>query len=159
MEKRKENLLTALRAFVRQRPGLEFANYGDLKAYRAELRSITKDLSHAQELLAAVAWRDSITADAIIKASKGAYSGRLTISEPQSGHFELDYCTGQYWPTEYRRAVCAVLSSALWGYWRDAAPAGAGHVEPHSNLTNVGDWIRKQARGEFGRSIAARWFA
>jgi hypothetical protein len=35
----------------------------------------------------------------------------------------LDYTTGQYWPTEYRRAAAAVLASALWSYWRDCVPA------------------------------------
>ena len=45
----KTQILSALRAFVRQRPGLDFANYGDVKLYRAEVRSITKDLHHADE--------------------------------------------------------------------------------------------------------------
>jgi hypothetical protein len=35
----------------------------------------------------------------------------------------LDYCTGQYFPTEYRRAACAVLASALWSAKRDNMPA------------------------------------
>ena len=141
METRKQSLITALQRFVAQRPGLEFANYGDVSAYRSEMRSITKDRHHAEELLRAVSWRDSITADDILHAAKHAFSGRLAISEPETGRFVLDYCTGQYWPTEYRRAVCSVLSSALWDYWRDAGdgPIGA-------------------ARRELPRSIAHRWF-
>lgn len=141
METRKQSLITALQRFVAQRPGLEFANYGDVSAYRSEMRSITKDRHHAEELLRAVSWRDSITADDILYAAKHAFSGRLAISEPETGRFVLDYCTGQYWPTEYRRAVCSVLSSALWNYWRDAGdgPIGA-------------------ARRELPRSIAHRWF-
>ena len=141
METRKQSLITALQRFVAQRPGLEFANYGDVSAYRSEMRSITKDRHHAEELLRAVSWRDSITADDIVHAAKCAFSGRLTIREPEPGRFVLDYCTGQYWPTEYRRAVCSVLSSALWDYWRDAVdgPIGA-------------------ARRELPRSIAHRWF-
>ena len=141
METRKQSLITALQRFVAQRPGLEFANYGDVSAYRSEMRSITKDRHHAEELLRAVSWRDSITADDIVHAAKCAFSGRLTIREPEPGRFVLDYCTGQYWPTEYRRAVCSVLSSALWDYWRDAGdgPIGA-------------------ARRELPRSIAHRWF-
>ncbi len=31
----------------------------------------------------------------------------------------IEYTTGQYMPTEYRKAVCAVLASALWEYTRD----------------------------------------
>lgn len=147
MEARKQSLIDALQRFVAQRPGLEFANYGDVSAYRSEMRSITKDRHHAEELLRAVSWRDSITADDILYAAKHAFSGRLSITEhstyPETDplRFVLDYCTGQYWPTEYRRAVCSVLSSALWAYWRDAGdgPVGA-------------------ARRELPRSIAHRWF-
>lgn len=141
MEARKQALITALQRFVAQRPGLEFANYGDVSAYRSEMRSITKDRHHAEELLRAVSWRDSITADGIVHAAQHAFSGRLAISEPETGRFVLNYCTGQYWPTEYRRAVCSVLSSALWYYWRDAgdSPIGA-------------------ARRELPRSIAHQWF-
>lgn len=156
---RKQTLVACLRRWIAQRPGLEFGNYGDARAYRAEMRSITKDRHHAERMLQAIEWRDSITADAIIAAARGAYSGRLSIKETTPGRFVVDYCTGQYWPTEYRRAVCAVLSSALWDYWRDNAPVDAGPIESHSNLQNVGDYLRTTARREFGRTIAQRWFS
>jgi hypothetical protein len=110
--------------------------------------------------------RDSITADMLLTAAQGAYSGRLTI-DPNTG--SISYCTGQYWPTEYRRAVCAVLASAVWAWLRDECmpagsrqgatdgamlyrnPAGRGFV-------SAGDWLRTKAAREFGRSIASRWF-
>ena len=149
MDTRKQTLIACLRKFIAQRPGLEFGNYGDVSAYRSEMRSITKDRHHAETMLASVAWRDSITADTILEASKHAFSGRLTITEPSPGRFVLDYCTGQYWPTEYRRAVCSVLSSTLWDYWRDC-------VAP--DTPNKGDAIRKTAAAELSRSIAQRWF-
>lgn len=142
---RKQNILQALRTFARQRPGLEFGNYGDVRAYRSELRSITKALQHAESMLSAVAWRDSVTADCLLSAARGAFSGRLSIVESDDGKVSIDYCTGQYWPTEYRRAVCAVLSSALWDYWR-------------ANGASTGDAIRKIARDELGRGIASIWF-
>mgnify|MGYP006055752579 CR=1 FL=1 len=145
MDTRKETLIACLRKFIAQRPGLEFGNYGSLPAYRSEMRSITKDRHHAETMLASVAWRDSITTDSILEASKHAFSGRLAITEPSPGRFVLDYCTGQYWPTEYRRAVCSVLSSALWDYWRNNGAA-------------TGDAIRKTAAAELSRSIAQRWF-
>jgi hypothetical protein len=149
MDTRKQSLIEALQRFIAQRPGLEFGNYGDVSAYRSEMRSITKDRHHAEALLSAVAWCDSITADDIIKASEGAFSGRLSITEPEPGKFVLDYCTGQYWPTEYRRAVCSVLSSTLWNYWRDCAAPDA---------PSKGDRIRATASRELSRSIAQRWF-
>lgn len=148
MDSRKEKILDALRAFIAQRPGLEFGNYGDVSAYRAEMRSITKDRHHAQALIAAVAWRDSITADDLITASRRAFSGRLEINESPGG-VSIDYCTGQYWPTEYRRAVAAVLASALWAYWRDSLPTENEHK---------GYDIRRTAMRELGRPLAARYF-
>jgi hypothetical protein len=105
-------ILNALRAWVAQRPGLEFGNYGDVAAYREEQRDIARDKKHAEILLNAVKWRTSITADDL-KAAFRAYSGRLSWNGER-----LDYCTGQYWPTEYRRAACAGLAAAQWGYLR-----------------------------------------
>ena len=35
-------MLSKLADFVSQRPGLDFANYGDTRSYRAEMRQITK---------------------------------------------------------------------------------------------------------------------
>lgn len=142
----KQQIIDALRAFARQRPGLEYGNYGDPVAYRAETRAITKDLHQARELLRYVELRDSITAADIIKASESAYSGRLTIGADAT----IDYCTGQYWPTEYRRAVCAVLAQVVWAWLRDQCMP-AGTVEP-------GKYLRASLKREFGRGMAARWF-
>lgn len=134
-------ILNALQGWINQRPGLEFGNYGDITAYRAEQRAILTDKKHALILLNAVRWRESITAEHI-KAGFQAYSGRLSWDGEG-----LDYCVGQYWPTEYRRAACAVLAAILWAYWRECA-----------NPATDGGYIRKQAQRELGRSIARRWF-
>jgi hypothetical protein len=138
----KQAILDALRAFARQRPGLEFGNYGDAASYRAELRSITRDLSDAATLLRAVE-HSEITADDILRAADG---GRLSIT-PVCDLARIDYCTGQYWPVEYRKAVCRVLAECLWARWRDLLP---GDV--------TSDRIRKVAQQEFGRGIASRYF-
>jgi hypothetical protein len=135
--------LSALTGFASQRPGLEYCNYGDPVAYRAESRAITRDLHHVYTLLRRVQLAPSITS-AHLKEAFRAFSGRLSWDGQR-----LDYTTGQYWPTEYRRAVCAVLASALWAYWRDNAPEG---------LDRPGDYLRAKARREFGRTIAGRWF-
>lgn len=155
----RQNILQALTAFVNSRPGLEFCNYGDVSAYRSEMRSITKDRAQALEMLSNVAWRESITAEMIIDAAKHSFSGRLSIAPTgENNGIRIEYCAGQYYPTEYRRAVCAVLSSVLWSYWRENAPIGEGKHEWHSNLLNLGDYIRKTASRELSRSIATRWF-
>ncbi len=141
MEPRKQAIIDALSTWIRQRPGLEFANYGDITSYRAECRNIARDKRDAETLLAAVKWCDGITWHDIVKASESAYSGRLKIEatpnyrDDASGPFlklRIDYCTGQYWPTEYRRAVCAVLASALWEYTREHAMPAPTHYRAES---------------------------
>jgi hypothetical protein len=134
----RQRILTALNGFMHQRPGLDFANYGDVRLYRSEYAGILRDLHDAEKLLTAVSWRESITADDLKKAFR-AFSGRLTWDGQR-----MDYCTGQYFPTEYRKAVCAVLASALWDYWRTPE--------------TTGDDIRKKARKELGARLANRWF-
>ena len=151
----KTQIVLALSAWVSQRPGLEFGNYGDVSSYRAELRSIGKDLQHARAMINYVACHDSITAEMILDAAK---SGRLSIVV-NGDTVTLDYCTGQYWPTEYRPAVCRLLSSVIWYWMRENAPVDAGPIISHSNLQDVGGYIRKTARRELGTSIARRWFA
>ena len=138
----KSTIIAALDAWIRQRPGLEFGNYGDWTAYRSEVRSIGKDLQHARALLRYVEWHDSITAEMILSA---AQSGRLSIVV-DGNKVRVDYCTGQYWPTEYRPAVCRLLSSVIW-YWMRA-----------NDPRRSGEMIRKTARRELGASIARRWF-
>jgi len=138
----KQTIIDALNRWIAQRPGLEFVNYGDGSSYRAEMRSIGRDLQHARAMVNYVAWHDSITADMILDAAK---SGRLSIVV-KGDKVRLDYVTGQYWPTEYRRAVCALMSSVIWAWLRE-------HCE-----YRTGDDIRRAARRELGQSIGRRWF-
>ena len=142
---RKTAILQALQAFIAQRPGMDPRNYGDWSAYRQESREVTRDRAQAETLLRSVEWRDSIGADAIIEGFRGAFSGRLKIAEAADGKVTVDYTTGQYFPTEYRRAVCSGLSAVLWDYFRN-------------NGAQTGDDIRKQARIALPRAIALRWF-
>ena len=143
----KTDLLALLYTFINKRPQLEFGNYGDRAAYRSEIRSITRQRADALKLLRAIELRDSITAADII----AAFNGRLTLGT-NNGKLCLDYCTGQYWPTEYRAAVARLASSLLWGYWRDAS------YYVNDGGLNVAHYIRKTAKGELGRGIASRWF-
>lgn len=138
----KSTIIDALHQWIAQRPGLEFGNYGDVSAYRSEMRSITRDLQHARAMVNYVAWHDSITAEMILHA---AGSGRLTLTV-NVDKVRINYVTGQYWPTEYRRAVCALMSSVIWARLRENCEY------------ETGDDIRKAARRELGQSIANRWF-
>lgn len=162
----KPEIIALLRAFINQRPGLDFANYGDVFSYRSEIRFISRQRKDALELLRAVDLRDSITAQDIIAAFPRAFSGRLSITS-KGGKLTLDYCAGQYMPTEYRAAACAVLASVLWGYMRANMPAPVvkreqvdGHFYDHEYFDGLraGPWLRRHFRREFGRGIASRWF-
>ena len=175
MEQRKEALIDALNTFVRQRAGLEFGNYGDVTSYRAEQRAITRDRHDYRVLRAAVVAHDTLDADALLEASRHACSGRLTLKDNSARYedgspyhvFGVAYCTGQYFPTEYRKAACAVLSRALWDWKRTLAmPKGTlmhnsetGETVTQYKGLRAGDYMRNSFRKEFGPWIARRWFA
>lgn len=155
----KEQLLHALYAWIRRRPGLEYGNYGDLVSYRQELRSIQQDLQDARTLLRAIEL-SGITGEQLLKAFR-AYSGRM---QWKGDH--LEYTTGQYWPTEYRRCVAAIAASALWDYVRNHCMpqpvmmhnTETGEVVDRYDGLRAGDWLRRYFRRQYGRGIANRWF-
>ena len=150
----KSTILNALRDFTNKRPGLEARDYisdwrdsEGRRAYRSESRAITRDLHDARQLIRYVEL-SGIDADKIIEASKRAFAGRLEI-KTEGDSVKLDYCVGQYFPTEYRKAVCAVMASAIWNYRRDDIP---DHIE------NKGQYLRDKFRKEFGKSMQESWF-
>ncbi len=163
----KTELCQALRRWINQRPGMDYANYGDPVSYRAELRGITRQRADALQLLRAVELRESITAERILAELQSG--SRLSWDAEKR---RLDYVTGQYWCTEYRRAACAALSSILWAWVRDTsmpAPSGKtkrpvtfgdidGYRLASGKLVSAGEWLRSHFRAEFGRGIASRWF-
>ena len=100
--------LRALAVFAAQNPGLEFGNYGHLPSYRAGSRRITRDLQRCRTAMRELAW-STVSDDQVIEAAKHTFSGRLTLTKREDGSVRVGYCTGQYWPTEYRAAVAAVL--------------------------------------------------
>ena len=139
----KTELLALLYSFVNQRPRLDFADYGDVSLYRLWVRKITRQRSDALTMLRQIELRDSITAADMV----AAFRNRLTLSHAKNGKLCLDYCTGQYWATEYRAAVAQYAASLLWHHWANyfASP-------------NIPHHIRQTAKSEFGRGIASRWF-
>jgi len=142
----KTDILNTLAAFVDQRPGLEPANYaGRSDLYRQDYREgCLQPLHDFRMMLDAVRWRDSLTADDLREGFRRAFGGRLDLSDDGS----IDYTPGQYAPTEYRNAACDVLAKILWAYWATDTPEGE---TPREHIT-------RNARREFGRGIAARWF-
>ena len=140
----KNHLLTLLREFVAQRPGLNPADYADASSYRADSRRCTQQLNDALTLLPQIERRTNITAEAI--ASRIQPGSRLSLETLPSGALRLDYTAGQYWPTEFRSAVCRLCADLLWSDSFDAFPRLSG------------DERRSHFRKWFGRGLASRWF-
>jgi len=118
--------LRMLAAYAAKNPGLDFRDYcrgwqdkDGRAAYFSEARSITNDLRRVREAILAAYYAD-VTDDDLIECSQGE---RLTIKRTPGG-FDLDYCVGQYWPTEYRGAVARLLHRAA-------------HKAARRNLMNV----------------------
>lgn len=134
--------------FVNQRPGLQFCNYGDISAYRSEMREITRDRSDFYELLGLASARIP-DLETKVAAYLAASSGRLTINDKG----ELQYCTGQYFPTEYRPAACRVLRDLIWASYRDEK-----ETNTPNNVYTTGDEIRKAIRRRLSRRVARNYF-
>ena len=133
----RSEILEALRRFVAQRSGIDGRNYGGRESFLEDYRRILRDGREARALLRVVELSTCLPDSILVDLLK---SGRLTWDGKR-----LDYCAGQYFPTEYRAAACRTLASALWCYWSDGGRHSA-------------DQIRAAARRHLGRGIAKRWF-
>lgn len=142
-------LTLALRDFVNSRPGFDPYNYSTAASYRSDTRRAQQDRTDALRLLDYVERHHgnyTDPAEYLADACRDAFMGRLSW-DAETG--QLNYCTGQYYPTEYRAAACAVLSLAVYRSWiTDATMAG-------QEMTR--DKARQIANRRWGRRLA-RWF-
>jgi hypothetical protein len=144
----KQQLLSLINHLAYEPAGLDPRNYGgdNTEGFREDKSRIALQLSDFKKIFIAVNNRDGLTEDHILFALDHSFSGRLSYEEKSKS---LTYCTGQYYPTEYRAACCAVLASALWSYMRDLMPA---------DTDNKGQWLRDYFKKELGRGVGTRWF-
>ena len=127
-----KDLKTALLTFARQRPGFKFADYGDVTAYRADVRRATRQLNDARAIAAAI---------------PDGMPVRYLLNQLQSGNrLSLEDGRLDYYCLEFRAAVARALANALWTFW--AEDVGPGQA----------DKIRARARATFGRGIQQRYF-
>ena len=131
----KSEMIEALYGFVAQRSGIDGRNYGSRAGFMEDYRRILRDGREARLMLRYVAPRCAGYLPDVLK------SGRLTWDGSR-----LDYCAGQYFPTEYRAAACRALANAIWHWLR--VECGCDTHEK----------IQAAARRELGRGIARRWF-
>jgi len=145
-------LFALFAAFINEKPEVEPRNYYDpedlargrrneywsgRRAYAAELRSISKDGTRARKALA-LAKSYPFDAAAMLDSTR-AFSGRLQFIV-RDGYLGLDYTTGQYYPTEYRKAAAAVLEL----YASTVKPKQP--PQPHDQFWTVGDIERAADR-------------
>ena len=144
MNPTKNQIIDLLEKWIKQRPGLDYNNYGNSRdAYFGDLNPIMQERRDALRMLESVE-NSGMIAEQLLEGFS-AYSGRLQIvPSKKDGEFKIEYCTGQYWPTEYRAVACAVLASALWNYHRD------------ENSTR--DSLREKFKRMYGLGIQKRWF-
>ena len=112
--KEKHTIIAALQQFIAGPPSLRSANYGSRSSYNADVRAVRRDKQDAERLISAVACIQDISADDL-KDGFRAFSGRLQWN----GEY-LEYTPGQYRPTEYRKAVCAVCAGVVWRHFAKA---------------------------------------
>lgn len=144
----KAQILAALDAFVRQRPGFEPGNYNSMLSYLSDVRRATRQLNDARALMAAVSY-SGITAEDILAQAKGT---RLELETKPK--IKVYYCAGQYYCTEFRGAVCAALAATLWYYHR-----GDAEVEAAKSGRPVCEIMIQKGRRLLGRGVAKRWFS
>ena len=148
-------VFATLAAFINQRPGLDRADYGfdanGRRAYASEVRSIAKDKHRA---VSALAQAKNFTFDAAVMLdSFRAFSGRL---EPvmRDGKVALGYCTGQYFPTEYRKAAAAVLEAYVEAVRPKHNPTPAQRFQTVADLATAnhdagGHWFDRDTKRFF----------
>jgi hypothetical protein len=167
-----ETILSALERFINQKPGLDPSNYYSLHdsiqrqrqgiaAYRQELRAIGKDRKRAHKALAEARGLSPARPELLIESFKRAFSGRLEWHEAEfiPGYDEtsksdiqvktkserLEYTTGQYWPTEYRKAAAAVLEQYV-SSWRQAEQAA--RPQSGGQMRRIGQTIKCDTIGD-----------
>lgn len=81
---------------------LDFRNYGERESYLMDRNTIRRQTLAFDKAWREIAWRNKHDlACALIVASRSAFSGRIEYNHEQSS---WSYCSGQYAPTEIRRA-------------------------------------------------------
>ena len=101
------NFISLLSDFVAQRPGFDLCNYGSMRDYRSDYYKALKYKKAYEALLIQV---ERIFSFEDINTALGERlknnPGRLTYNVDRE---QLQYCTGQYFPVEYRCAAFYVL--------------------------------------------------
>jgi hypothetical protein len=135
-----------LQSFVNQKPGLEFENYGSVSSYRSEMREITNDRKDFYELLN-VCLMTIENFDEKLSNQLTNNSGRLTLKDDQ-----LEYCVGQYFPTEYRPAANRMLANLIWDNTREL------YADQLNDKMTLRQFINKKYKTQLSRRVLKNYF-
>lgn len=170
-----ETLLEMLDAFVDQRPGLEFANYGDVSAYRSDQRAVAHDRSDAKQMMSELRhrllWRNRTftvpSGPTTTEHQRLADHLRANLQSGERLHLEqtpdgrawaLSYDAGQYWCTEYRAAVCRLLARALMFYMRQEAVVDSDmQLRDLAATSLVRERLKNLSNHRMSRACVRRW--
>jgi hypothetical protein len=97
--------LIALVAFAAQNPGFEPGNYANKRCWDGDVRPVQKQF---RDFKKALSYAPPLTDADLIDA---AGNDRLVYDATKA---EWDYCAGQYFPVEFRRAALRVLERAIY---------------------------------------------
>lgn len=144
--------LDALDALVDSRPHLEPGNYATMAAYRADQRGNMQARNDYRAIRACVAPDDATLAEL-------ARGSRLSFETADDGTIVADYCAGQYYPVEYRRAAVRLIASAWWRTQVHATPlVQLGNTQLHSRIANMNTKQRllsRRSKSRAGKSTFA----
>jgi hypothetical protein len=140
--------LQKLIEFVNKRPGLNFADYGDIKIYRRESAEITRDRNDFFELLGMAQMRIDNFEEKLTKKLKNNTGDRLFLDE----NGKLIYHVGQYFPTEYRPAANRILVNLIWNEYREEKN------DKGESVYKDGHEIRKAIKRNFSRRVNSNYF-
>ncbi len=145
------NTVEKLTKFVNQRPGLDFADYGDAKIYNSESREITRDRNDFYELLSLFLMRYEEKANEVLTYNLIHTNGRLTLNGDS-----LEYTTGQYFPTEYRPAASRIISQLIWNSYSNEMEDTK--TDGMMNVYKDGHEIRKALSRRLSRRVMKNYF-
>lgn len=93
------------------KPGFELANYSDMASYKSDYNHYKKaaDFNRSFTVNKLEYLLDKLSINQIDYAFS-RYSGRLSYDK---NTMKLDYCTGQYYCTEYQQALKMVITSIV----------------------------------------------
>jgi len=111
-----------LREFSAQKPNFSLCNYSTMADYKRDYKRMSDDRKAVKKFASYVSYTIDADMKEALLSALSSWS-RLTIKDSSNGVY-LEYCKGQYFPTEYQYATARVLASAIWDYWRDVEKIG-----------------------------------